>query len=203
MMEATTTRRSRRVPYTAIGLLVGGAAAVLSVIGVSNAAFTDTTSNASNTWAAAKVELKDDDSDKAMFEVTGMLPGESVMHCIEVEYTGTTFKLTPIKLYAEAGTETALAPHLDVTVEEGTGATFSANCDGFTKTKDLLKDVPLSTVTSTYTAFDSGVGTFTPASGSTKVAYKFVITLGADTPDSAQGQSAGATFTWEIQSKVS
>lgn len=202
-MESTTKRRSRRVPYTAIGLLAGSAAAVLAVVGVSNAAFTGTTSNASNTWEAAKVELKDDDAEKAMFETTGMLPGESVTHCIEVEYTGTTFKLTPIKLYAEAGTATDLAPHLDVTVEQGTGATFSADCDGFTGGTKIIDNKPLSTVTSTNIDFDSGVGTFTPASGSTKVAYKFVITLGADTPDEAQGKSAGATFTWEIQSKVS
>lgn len=201
-MDATTTKRARRVPYTALGLLVGGAAAVASVIGVSNAAFTGTTENASNTWEAAKVELKDDDSGSAMFEVTGMLPGEVETHCIEVEYTGTTYKLTAIKLYAAAGATSELAPHLDVTVEEGTGGTF-ADCTGFTGGTKIIDNKPLSTVTSTYTDFASGVGTFVPTDSSKKVAYKFVITLGADTPDEAQGKSAGATFTWEIQSKVS
>lgn len=204
MTSKANGRTSRRVPYTAIGVTVGSAAAALSVLAVSSAAFTDTTENTGNTWAAAKVELVDDDSDSAMFEVTGMLPGETVEHCIEVSYTGTTYEVTPIKLYAaETSNVENFASHLDVTVQEGTGATFDPACTDFTATGTIINNQPLSTITSTNTDFASGVGAFKPTSGKTKVAYKFTITLGADTPDSAQGDSAGATFTWEIQSDPS
>lgn len=173
----------------------------LLVLEVSSAAFVANTTNTGNSWTTGQVSLTDDDggptSGVAMFDVTGMLPGQSAERCIQVTYTGSSDP-QPVKLYA-SGTDSGLGQYLDVTVTEGSGSTFP-NC-GTTFVADTAPGAQI--VNSTLDAFKAdtaGTGIWDPsATGATGESrtYKFVVTLNANTPDTAQGASAAATFTWE------
>lgn len=192
----------RHVPFTIAGVLLGGVMAAISVLGTSSAAFQGTTKNETDSWAAGTVTLTDDDSQSAMFTVTNMVPGDAAERCIEVEYTGSSSDITPIKLYTTIGTNVDnFADYINLTVEQGSGATFG-NCSQFvaSPTTPLIDSQPLSTVASSHSNFATGVGSFKPTSGSTKVSFRFSVELDTATPNTSQGDSAGATFTWEIQS---
>ena len=185
----------RRIP----GLALGPVVASLLIWQTSTAAFQASTDNGPSTFAAGTVTLTDDDSSAVLFSMSNLVPLDTQTKCIKVSYTGSSFDLTPVKLYAALPTNVdAFAAELDVTIEQGTGGTF-ANCTGFTSASTLFTGT-LASLASTKTDFASGLTGFTPASGSVDRTYRFTVTLGSDTPNTAQGDSASATLTWEIQS---
>jgi predicted ribosomally synthesized peptide with SipW-like signal peptide len=71
-----------------IALVAVGISAAL-VLTATNAAFTATTTNPGNTFAAGSVALSDDDNGSAMFSTGNLKPGDSETHCILVSYSGT------------------------------------------------------------------------------------------------------------------
>lgn len=171
----------------------------LFVVRASSAAFSAQTGNPSNSWTTGSVSLTDDDGGgaaSAMFKVTGMMPGDTVTKCIAVTYTGSVDP-APVKLFS-AVTDNGLADHLDVTIKEGDGGGYSS-CTGFVASATLANAVTL-TAFGANNSYATGVGTWDPtATGQTKT-YQFVVTLGSDTPEGAQGSDAQATFTWETTS---
>ena len=167
------------------------------VMHVSSAAFSATTSNGSNSWATGSITLSDDDgggAGSAMFNVTGMLPGDTVKKCIVVTYTGAVDP-TAVKLYTTV-TDSGLGDHLDVTVKEGTGGTNS-DCTGFTATSTIVSNSTLTAFGTAHSGYANGAGVWNPTTTGDKQTYEFTVTLGSDTPSSAQGGSSQATFTWE------
>lgn len=181
-------------------LQVGAAAASLALVSllvmhVSSAAFSATTTNASNSWATGSIALSDDDGgSSAMFSVTGMMPGDTVQKCIVVTYTGAVDP-TAVKLYTTV-VDSDLAAHLDVTVKEGTGGSFS-DCSTFTPVNTIVNNSTLSAFATSHSDYSNGAGVWNPTTTGDKQTYEFTVTLGTDTPSSAQGGSATATFTWE------
>ena len=200
--EERDTRRSRRaagwpgfirfgVPAVALALVS------LVVIVGSRAAFSDTTSNAGNNWAAGTVVITDDDAGAAMFNATGMKPGSSVTNCIVVTYSGSLVPAT-VSLYGSTG-GTGLAPYLDVDLDIGSGGSFG-NCTGFTK--DVSGDIftgTLSGFSATHTNFANGLQSWAPAANPESKTYRFTLTLQDN--NAAQGLDATATFTWEAQNQ--
>lgn len=170
------------------------------VLRMSSAAFTGSTSNSGNSWDAGTVSLSDNDSGSAMFTAPNMKPGDSVNGCVQVTYTGSIVPSAPVSL-AAAVTEqigsnggNGLGDDLDVTVSLGALGTTCA----------LWTAVGASTAYSGTLAAMSGASTgWTPtASGGadTVRAFRFVITLGSDTPNTAQTDGADAVFTWSATS---
>ena len=159
------------------------------------AAFLATSGNAGDAWAAGTVVIGDDDSGSALFSTTGLLPGSTGQKCLVVSYTGSL--TAPVKLYATS-ISGSLAPYVDLTIEEGTGGTFSGGCTGFSGAS-----VYSGTVTGFGTAsssYGTGVGSFAPTgSGQSKV-YRITYTINTTAPDGVQGASASATLTWESRS---
>lgn len=188
---------TRRIGLRALPLVVGLIASAALVLQSTNAAFTGATSNGASTFSAATVSLTDDDAGAVLFNASNMVPGDSVTRCIKVTYTGSSYALDPIRLYS-AVTDTGLAPHLNLVVEQGTGGTFSS-CAGFTASSTVYSGT-LAALGSTHSGYTNGATTFTPASGSTTRTYRVTASLGAATPNSAQGTTAGATLTWEVHS---
>lgn len=186
-------------------LQVGAAAASLLLVSllvlrVSSAAFSATTANTGNSWSAGSITLTDDDgggASQAMFNVTGMVPGQTVTKCIVVTYSGAV-NPTAVKLYSGGITDGGLAPHLDVTVEEGDGGTYTS-CTGFAATGTILTSKALSAFHSDHNGYATGVGTWDPSGNAQTKTYRFSVTLGSDTPASAQSNNAQASFTWETQ----
>lgn len=191
------TSTARVVKWTApIAALAAIALASAMVLQTSSAAFTDTTENAGNSWDAGTVTLTDNDSGAAMFSASGLVPGDSSTDCIEVTYDGSVTLSSAVDLYASV-TETTvdgdgLGNDLDVVLEMGDAGT---SCS--------LIGTPTTIYNGTLAAFNtsgSPLGTWTPSGTDTMRPFRFSVTLGDDTPDSAQGEGADATFTWSATS---
>lgn len=163
----------------------------------SHAAFSDTTSNPTNNWAAGTVVLNDDDNNTAMFNATNLKPSQTGTKCIAVTSTGSL--PSTVKLYGTAyATTNGLASNINLTVEEGTGAT-SSTCAGFTGGSTLFTGT-LASFGTTRTSFATGVSSWAPTGAASETkAYRVTYTVNANTPDSAQGGTAALGFTWEAQ----
>ena len=168
-----------------------------SVIMISRSAFSDTTANGSNSWAAGTVVITDDDAGVAMFTPTNMKPGDSNTVCIKATYSGSLVPAT-VKLYGVSG-GTGLDAYLDVTIDIGTGGVFG-NCTGF-----IADGGPsafsgtLAAFAATHTNFANGIAGWSPAVNPESKTYRVIVSL-ADN-NAAQGLNGTATFTWEAQNQ--
>lgn len=168
-------------------------AMVVSLLVGSWAAFTDTTSNSPDQFAAGTVTITDDDAGSAMFTVNGMKPGDSSTNCIAVTYTGSLD--ANVWLYgATAGT--GLDAYLNVSVEAGSGGSYG-NCTGFTPSSTLYSG----TLAGYPDSQPAGIQdtTHSPWVTNDAVVYRVTVSLPAATPNAAQGLNATQTFTWEAQ----
>jgi len=205
------TARFRATAVRATVVLLAVLLASFSILTTSRAAFTATTDNNGNDFGAGTVSIVDDDTALVMFNVTGMAPGDVVVNCIQVTYTG-SLDTSGVRLYtANQGTTTAtnLAPQLNVTIEEGTGAAFVAtelgggegDCTGFVAGSTLITSVAMDTVAATYVDFASGVSAWAPLGGSSdNRAYRVTVELDPAATDAFQGMDAQIDFVWEAQS---
>ena len=191
------TRTARRVtPLLRVAPVVLSLAIIaLLVARVSSAAFSDTTDNTSNSFAAGDVILSDNDSGSAMFAVTNMAPGDGDTECIVVTYEGSLD--ANVKLYGAVTAGDGLETYLDVVIERGSGGTFG-DCTGFSSSETVYSGT-LAGFAATHTDFGSGAGTWAPSGGAPDddMTYRVQVTLQDD--NGAQGLSATASFTWEAQ----
>lgn len=159
----------------------------------SEAAFSATTSNTANSFATASLVLTDDDSGSAAFSATDMTPGNAVVECLTVTYSGTLVPV-PIRLY---GTTTGSADtYLDTTIEVGTGGSFGS-CGGFSPTSTIYTGT-LANFSATHTDYGSGVAVFTAAANPTVRTVRMTVEV-QDT-NAAQGLTSTADFIFETQS---
>lgn len=193
-------RRSRQILSSLVVLGITGAV----IAAATYAAFSATTTSASNAFAAGTVSVGDNDAGAAVISLAAAAPGASSTGCVAVTYTGSLD--AGVRLYAAiAGT---LGPYVTLTVTRGTQAAPAFNsCTGFTADATnyaglgagVLYSGPLSSFPATYAAGIVDPVTATPetwTTGETHV-YRFVATLIND--DNAQGKSGTASFTWEAQ----
>lgn len=183
--------RTRRL-VTAAGLWVGLVLASFAVWRTSSAAFSASTSNAGNSWAAGTVTIGDNDSGVALFNATALTPGATDSRCIVVSYSGTV--AAGVRLYAGA-VAGGLAAYLDLTVEEGTGG-GSGSCSTFSPTGTLFAGT-LSGF-GAQSDFATGVGTWSPLGAGETRTYRFSYAIQND--NAAQGQTGAANFVWEARS---
>ena len=205
-MEETGKPRPKRGVAFKIGLSLLTLALTAGAIVGTFAAFSSTTSNSGNSFAAGTVTLSDNDSNSAMLALTAGKPGDSDTSCIRVSYTGSL--PASVRLYG-ATTGTGLDAYLNVTVTRGTisGTPTFDSCTGFTADSTdylgsgngVIYSGTLQGFADNYTA-----GIVDPTSSSAESwttnethDYKIVVTL-ADNND-AQGLNAGQTFTWEAR----
>ena len=195
-------RRTGLVTAAVLGTLLSVSAVWMN----SYAAFSGTTQNPGNAWTAGSVTLTNDaPAATAMFNATGLTPGATGQKCIVVTYNGNV--AAAVKVYATGYAQTnGLGGHLGVTIEQGTGSSFTgsgpASCTGFTVegaaifsgTADAFGNV-----TTGKTNYATGVGTFAPTAGGQAKTYRITYTLNASTPDSAQGGKVDLGFVWEAQ----
>jgi hypothetical protein len=144
-------------------------------------------------FVAGHVNLADDDTDRSLFDVPTMAPGEEHENCINVTYGGSLDRPV-VEIAGEA--EGALASALAFTLEVGRGGGFD-DCAAFS---------PESTVYSgTLAAFTdehppgSGVEAFTPEGPGDERTFRFRFVLADD--GAAQGADAAVDFDWTVQSR--
>ena len=179
---------------------VGVAASAAVVWHSSYSAFSATTANGTNNWAAGSVILVDDDSSTVMFNASNLKPTSTGTKCIAVTSNGTL--PSTVKLYGTSYTTTnALASSLNLTVTQGTGGGFSS-CTGFTPlgTGATVYNGTLAGFAAASTNFSNGQGSWAPTGTPGEVrTFQFVWTLDPNMPNSAQSGTAAIGFTWEAQ----
>jgi hypothetical protein len=185
-------------------LLIGvlGTVAGLGVFG----AFTSTTANPNNEFAAGTVAISDNDSNAALYSVASQKPGESITRCIRVSYTGSL--PANVRMYSTS-TIGALGPHVNLTIQPGTMPVGTAypSCTGFTADSGgPLFNNTLSNFASTHNSYANGLvdypGATTSWATNSNVVYQVTATLSNSAPDSVQGATTGQhTFTWEAQNQ--
>jgi hypothetical protein len=186
------------VPTAVVAVLAGVLGSGAMVWSASNAAFSGTTTNPANSWAAGAVSLTDDDAGVAMYNsLTGLTPASgSLVRCILVTYTGTV--AAPVRLYAGAlgGAPGGLAPYLNITIEKGTGTTFGSTCTGFAGGSTIYATNTLSNF-ALKTDWATGLATgWSPTNGQTQ-AFRFTMSV-ADN-NLANGLNCTMPFIWEAQ----
>ncbi len=192
-------RRALRVAaWAAVPAALLGSAAIVGT--ASYSAFSASSANSGDSWSAGTVQLADDDAGTAMFSATNLKPGSTGSKCIAVTSTGSL--PSAVKLYATgASTTNGLSSYIDIAITQGTGGS-SASCTGFTP---LASDAAVYTVTlaafeAASTGYATGLAVWAPtgATQETRV-YQIAYSVQAGTPNSAQGGTAAAGFTWEAQ----
>ncbi len=193
MPEHSSRRRQRPGLALLVPLALLASSAV--VYQASNAAFTASTSNGANNWAAGTVVLSDDDSNSVLVNLSGLKPGDNGTKCLNVNYTGSL--ASAVKLYTTGYTDNGLAQYLTFSIDEGTGAAGGAalDCTGFTGGSSLYSGT-LNGFATASTGYGTGVSSWAPSGAATK-SYRFSWTLQDD--NNAQGKNATTSFTWEAR----
>jgi hypothetical protein len=197
-MSRPNHRRARLVTVAALIAGMGGSAALIWQSSYS--AFSATTVNPASNWSAGSVALSDDDSNTAMFSATNLKPGSTGTKCIAVTSTGSL--ASTVKLYGTNATSTnGLSASINLTITQGTGGGFGS-CAGFTPSaaNASVYSGTLASFASSATGFASGLGTWAPTGSAPETrTFQITYTLDANTPNSAQGGTAGLGLTWEAQ----
>jgi hypothetical protein len=185
---------------SALAGVAGMAASAAVVWHASYSAFSATTSNPTNSWAAGSVALTDDDAGTAMFTAANLKPAATGSKCIAVTSSGSL--ASAVKIYGtNYASSNGLGADLNLTITQGTGGGFGS-CTGFTPLGSgaTVYTGTLAGFGSSATGFASGLGTWAPTgSGSDTRVFQFTYTVDPATPNSAQGGSAAIGFTWEAQ----
>lgn len=202
MAFLTTDRENGRKRGTILlALVVGVLLSSVTVLTASRAAFSDTTSNEANFVNVGDVVLTDNDSDSALFQMSNVAPGDLETTCIQVTYEGSITNPSGVVVYSDGFTDSStLANDINVTIEEGTGASTFDDCTGFSL-GGVIYNGTLANFDTTHADYASGAGTWDPSSTPESRSYRFTVELDPDAADTAQGQSiTGLVFTWEVQS---
>ena len=196
------SRRAQKIMAVATTPVAVVCAAAM-VYQASYAAFTGQTRNSGNDWSTGSVNLTDDDNGLARLQVANMLPGDIARQCIKAAANASV--PSTVKGYAvnPVPSTSGLENRVLVTIEDGTGGTF-ADCAGFTKENELIKDTSLANLAKANT-YEAGIGGWTVAPGVSSKTYR--MTWRFDTTgmtqaqiDQLQNSRTGIDMQWEMKS---
>jgi predicted ribosomally synthesized peptide with SipW-like signal peptide len=181
----------------AIGLVSGSA---------TWSAFSGSTDNSSNSFAAGTVVIDDNDAGGSLLSMADAKLGDVQTGCIKITYSGSLNAAVRLS----AATTGPLASYLDLTVTRGTAVTTFPLCVGFTPDgTDYIGQ-------GNGVIYKGGLGSFptagaplvdpTPGSPETwsngeNHVYQFEVTLPPGAPAAGQGLSSTLSFTWEAQNE--
>jgi hypothetical protein len=190
-----------KIALSALVVGVLGSFAAFGVYGL----FTATTQNAGNEISSGTVEFSDNDSGAALYNASGVRPGESISRCIKATYTGSLPAL--VRLYSPSSPG-PLAQYIELTISQGTqpsstfpsctgfaadgaGVIFTGTLQGFEQTRGSYA-TGIATAPSGKAAWSSGEA----------LVYRVQATLQASAPDASQGWSSGVhSFVWEARNQ--
>lgn len=199
--RAWRPRRGRSAAAPLLAVAVSILLVSFLVASASRAAFIDTTDNSASVVGAGTIDLVDNDSGSVLFNISTLLPGDTVENCIVVTYQGTAADPGAVKLYSGGFTDSGdFADFLNITIEEGTGGTFN-DCTGFANVNTIESGGTLGAFDATHSSYATGAGVWDPSSTPESVTYKITFELDSATTSAEEGESVtGLTFTWEVQS---
>jgi hypothetical protein len=194
------TARHRKI---LLSLLLIGATTVLAGFGTFSA-FSSTTTNSGNSFAAGTVFVDDNDAGSAMYTVSNQAPNAVTQRCITLTYTGSL--AANVRLYT-ASAIGAVGDFVTLTVEKGSGTPTFPNCTGFVS-QSTIYNGELDDFASAHGNYTNGLAAF-PASQTQwnqndTLVYRFTLTLQDD--NGANGGASPLTsgshaFTWEARNQ--
>ncbi len=206
------TRRGRRRVLVPLVLL---AAAALTVQGTFSA-FSSTTANTNNRYAAGTVYVSDNDANAFMYQETERKPGDVTTKCHTVTYTGSLNASMMIYSTDNLASIGALADYVDLTITPGS---FAAAPPAFPDCGAPGDFVPapggsiytgtLRNFLSTYRGWGTGLSTLPSgqAAWATNATVVYRVTATLQDNNAANGGNTGAlsvgdhSFTWEAQNQ--
>lgn len=171
----------------------------------SYAAFSASTRNAGNGWSTGTVNLSNDDSGTARFNVSNLVPGQTDTKCIKVTATTTVPGTVKLYLLNFVPSPQGLENYIKLTVTSGSGGNFGS-CTGFVGASNLLANQTLAAAAAARSSYANGTGAWTTAGNPAgeSMTYQFTWTL--DTPgltqeqlNALQGAHTGVDLGWELQ----
>jgi len=118
-----TQTKTRKLLRTALTVTVVGSIVAFGTF----SAFSSSTENPNNNFAAGSVAISDNDTGTALYDVSEQKPGDFEESCIKVTYTGSLD--SDVKLYLPDSVNSQIGEYLDLDITKGTGA--AANCSDF------------------------------------------------------------------------
>ena len=194
------TARHRKI---LLSLLLIGVTSVLAGFGTFSA-FSSTTTNSGNSFAAGTVFVDDNDAGSAMYSVSNQAPLASTVRCIKVTYGGTM--AADVRLYT-ASAIGAVGDYVNLTVEKGSGNPTFPTCTGFASESTVYSG-ELDDFASAHGSYANGVAAFPGAqtqwNQNDTLVYRFTLTLQDD--NNANGgatplSSGSHAFTWEARNQ--
>ena len=192
--------KSRKFLLSALVIAVLGSIAAFGVF----AAFSQTTVNSGNSFAAGTVTIGDNDAGSALYNVSNRKPGDTVTSCIRVTYSGTL--TSDVRLYT-TDTIGAIGPYVNLTIDAGSQpAAVFPSCTGFTPDAGgSLFNGTLAGFSAAHNSYVNGLldypGTIATswATGNV-VVYRFTVSLQDN--NAAAGLASGShAFTWEARNQ--
>lgn len=194
------TGRNRKI---LLSLLLIGATSVLAGFGTFSA-FSSTTTNSGNSFAAGTVFVDDNDAGSAMYSVSNQAPNASTVRCIKLTYGGTM--AADVRLYTSS-TVGAVADYINLTVEKGSGNPAFPNCTGFGSEATIYSG-ELDDFMATKNSYANGIAAYPGAqtqwNQNDTLVYRFTLTLQDD--NNANGgatplSTGSHAFTWEARNQ--
>ena len=167
------------------------------------AAFSVTTQNPNDSYAAGNVSIADNDAGTLMWDVANQLPtSAAIVRCIRVTYTGSL--VAGVRLYTTTPAS-PLDPYLNITIEKGSmpAGTVFPNCTSFTSESTIAPSGTLAAFKTTRTAWTTAIPAFPGAqtawNPNDSLVYRFTLQVQNDV--AAQGLTGTVGFTWEAQNQ--
>jgi predicted ribosomally synthesized peptide with SipW-like signal peptide len=201
------TGRHRKI---LLSLLLIGAASALAGFGTFSA-FSSTTTNTSNSFAAGTVFVDDNDAGGFMYQVSNQAPGAATERCIKLTYGGT--RAADVRLYTPTASVGAVSDYVNLVVEKGTlaGTPAFPGCGApgdFTAQGAALFNGELDDFVSTKNSYANGIPAFPGAQTqwdqNDTLVYRFTLSLQDD--NNANGgatplSTGSHAFTWEARNQ--
>jgi predicted ribosomally synthesized peptide with SipW-like signal peptide len=175
-----------RHPRRALGALAALLAAVAVAVG-SSAAFTASSANPNNTFAAGTLSILNSKEGLAVLTASNMKPGDSATGTVDVENSGTlagAFTLSRSNIVDSDGSN-PMSAKLNLVVKDcGDFSSGTPTCDAGDPQR----------YSGTIAAMgSSALGTFV---ASEKHRYEFVVTFDSSATNAYQGDSSSVQFDW-------
>jgi len=190
--------KKQKLLLTVMVVGLGGALAGFGVF----SAFSSTTSNPGNTFAAGTVSLSDNDGSSAMFATTKAKPGVNYDKCIKVTYAGTLD--ATVKLYVDSISADGSKVNVDIHKSTVAGQASDADCTGFVADGAAIYTGTLAAFGTAHSDWANGLaanpGAATKWAQNDALSYRLRLTVPDDNAN--QGASISAfELTWEAQNQ--
>ncbi len=192
----------RRMALLPLGLVIGMLGSGVLVWQASQGAFTAQTSTDNHVQAGSVVIDNERSGGLKLINVSTLVPGQDVVQCVLVTYTGTV--TATVKLFAGAYSDDVknLGGTVTIKVETADNGGYGDCAAGFNTNTATILPAETTDVFALRTAFASGVPATSPwqptASGQDR-AYRITVSLPSNAGDGVQGGTLDLNLIWEAQ----